>query len=324
MATPTTYRYSIEAQYDLGHNWVATVGYQGSRTRFYTRKLDLNWFYPQNLNPALSRVYQYRNDGNAYYDALLLQAKHRSSKSFETDVQYRYSTTIDTGSNDYYMGEYPFSLAHLKGMADYDVRHNVKVYGIYSPSFFKDGWKAKWLDDWQVSGILNWNTGFPWTPAYNGTSCNVIRPNSGYCSLRPGAYLGGAGSDYSNATFKQTNGNFPGGAYRYFTVPQWSSDGTIPAAPGVGRNSLRGPGYLGFDMSLQKSIRLSHVPGARILGEAARIEMRGDFFNVLNNTNITNISTSIGYNANSPNPLFGQAQSGLAGRTINVQARLTF
>lgn len=323
-ATPTTYRYSFEAQYDLSHDWVATIGYQGSRTRHYTRKLDLNWLYPQIRNSALERVYQYRNDGNAYYDALLMQAKHRFSKSFEADVQYRYSTTIDTGSNDYYMGEYPYSLSYLKGMADYDVRHNMKVYGIYSPKIFKNGWKAKWLDDWQVSGILNWNNGFPFTPTYNGTSCNVIYPNSGYCSLRPGAYLGGAGSDYSNSTFKKTNGNFPGGAYKYFTVPAWSSDGSIPPPPGVGRNSFRGPGYLGFDMSLQKSIPLAHVPGTKFLGESARIELRGDFFNLFNNTNVSNVSTSIGYNATTPNPQFGQAQSGLAGRVINVQARISF
>jgi hypothetical protein len=209
-------------------------------------------------------------------------------------------------------------------MADFDARHNVKVYGIYNPKLFQNGWKAKWLDDWQVSGIFNWNTGFPWTPTYNGTSCNVIRPNSGYCSLRPGAYLGGAGSDYSNATFKKTNGNFPGGAYNYFTVPAWSSDGSIPPAPGVARNGFRGPSYLGFDMSVQKSIPLSHLPGAKILGEAARIELRGDFFNLFNNLNVANMSTLIGSNPNTPNPLFGQAQSGLAGRVINVQARLSF
>lgn len=324
MATPTTYRYSLEAQYDLGRNWVATVGYQGSRTRFYTRKLDLNWLYPQNRNSALQRVYQYRNDGNAYYDALLTQVKHRFSDSFEADVQYRWSTTIDTGSNDYHIGEYPYSLSFLKGMADFDARHNVKAYGIYNPKLFRNGWMARWLDDWQVSGILNWNTGFPWTPVFTGTSCNVIYQNSGYCTLRPGAYLGGAGSDYANSTFKKTNGNFPGGAYRYFTVPEWSSDGTIPPAPGVARNSFRGPGYLGFDMSLQKSIPLTNLPGTKFLGESARIELRGDFFNLFNNLNVANVNTSIGSNPNSANPLFGQAQSGLAGRVINVQARISF
>jgi hypothetical protein len=226
----------------------STQHHQGSRTRHYTRKLDLNWLYPQTRNDALMRVYQYRNDGNAYYDAMLAELKHRFSRTFEIDAQYRWSTTIDTGSNEYYIGDYPYSLSDLKGMSDYDVRHNVKLYGTWSPAFFKNGWKSRWLDGWQASGILNWNTGFPWTPVYTGTSCNVIYPNSGYCNLRPGAYLGGAGSDYANSTFKQTNGNFPGGAYRYFKTPSWSSDGSIPPPPGVGRNGFRGPGYLGFPL----------------------------------------------------------------------------
>ncbi len=324
LATPATYRYSLEAQYDLGGDWIATLGYQGSQSRHYPRKINLNWFYPQNRHPVLRNVGQYRNDGNAYYNAMLAGVRHRFSRSFEVDAQYRWSTTIDTGSNEYYIGDYPFSLEWLKGMADFDVRHNLKLYGIWSPQFFTGGWMRTAFNGWQVSGIANWNTGFPWTPVYTGTSCNVIYPSSGYCNLRPGAYLGGAGSDYGNDTFRRANGNFPGGAYQYFTVPQWSSNGTVPPPPGVGRNSLRGPGFFNLDLSLQKSFGLGGSPAAKVLGEAARIELRGDFYNVFNKLNVINVTNVIGTNPNTPNPLFGQAQGGLAGRVVNLQARLSF
>ncbi len=322
MPTPVTYRYSLEAQYDLGGNWIASVGYQGSRTRHYSRQRNLNWFYPQNRNAALKNVFLFSNDGNAYYDALLTQVRHRFSRSFEIDIQYRWATTIDTGSNEYNIGQYPFDLAHLKGLADFDVRQNLKLFGIWSPRFFKgNDWLERIAGGWQISGMLNWHTGFPWTPIYNGTSCNVIYTGSGYCDLRPGAYLGGAGSDFSNENFRRTNGNFPGGAYQYFTVPTFASDNTIPPPPGVGRNSFRGPGFFGLDMSFQKSFGL---PSMRVLGENARIEARADFFNVFNKLNPTNVSNVIGSNPTSPNATFGQALGGLAGRVINLQARLSF
>ena len=202
------------------------------------------------------------------------------------------------------------------------MRHNVKLFGIWNPTFFRgNNWMEKIAGGWQISGILNWHTGFPWTPIYNGTSCNVIYTGSGYCDLRPGAYLGGAGSDYSNDTFQRTNGNFPGGAYQYFTVPTYASDNTIPPPPGVGRNSFRGPGFFGLDMSFQKSFGL---PSMKVLGENARIEARADFFNVFNNLNLTDMSNVIGSNPTSPNATFGQALGGLAGRVINLQARFSF
>jgi hypothetical protein len=322
MPTPTTYRYSLEGQYELGGSWVATLGYQGSQTRHYARKRNLNWEYPMNRNPALRNVFMYSDDGLAYYNAMLVSLRHRMSRSFEIEAQYRWSNTIDTGSNEYFIGQYPWDLAQLRGMSDFDVRHNFKLYGIWSPRIFpSNAWLERIAGGWQISGILNWNTGFPWTPVYTGTSGNAIYPDSGCCDLRPGAYLGGAGHDYSNDAFMRTNGNFPGGAFRYFTVPAFSSDGTIPPPPGVGRNSFRGPGYFNVDLSLQKSFGL---PPMKVLGEAARIDFRADFFNIFNKLNLTNIATSIGSSPTSPNALFGQAQAGLAGRVINLQARFSF
>jgi hypothetical protein len=330
LQTPVVYRYSLGTEYNLGGNWVAKLGYQGSLSRHYTRQNNLNWLYSP-LNPGVSHLYYYSNDANGSYNALLVELQHHFSRQFQFDVQYRWSHTIDDGSNDYFIGEYPFGLQYLKGNADFDVRHNVKMYGVWSPRFTKNNnWIDKILGGWQISGILNWHTGFPWTPVYQNTGGNVVLPSPfGYTNLRPDNYFGGAGTDYGNSTFMRPNGNFPNGALAYFTVPAFVPGGGIPPAPSVGRNLLRGPGYFSTDVTLQKSFGLPKLP---ILGENARFEFRADFFNVFNKLNLTPLppsgtadaSNTISFDGTTSNPLFGQAQSALNGRIIELQARFSF
>jgi hypothetical protein len=323
--TTLTYRYSLDTQYDLGGNWTASFGYQGSSSRHYTRQNNLNFLYSP-LNPKVQNLYYYTNDANSSYSAMLAQIQHRFSQSFQMDFQYRWAHTIDDGSNGYYIGEYPYGLQYLKGDSDFDVRHNVKLYGLWSPRIFKgNGWAEKILGGWQISGILNWHSGFPWTPIYSNTGCNVVYPSSGFCNLRPAGYLGGAGTDYSNSTIRMPNGNFPNGALSYFTVPTFPAAG-IPPAPSVGRNVLRGPNYFDTDATIQKSFGL---PKMKILGENARIDFRADIFNIFNKLNLTPLnftsdSQNISFDGSTSNPLFGQAQSALAGRIVEFQVRFSF
>ena len=322
LPTPVTYRYSFGTEYNIAGNWVAKADYQGSETRHYTRQFNYNWFFTP-LNAQVQSLDFYANDANASYNALLLEVEHRFAKTFQLDFQYRWSHTIDDGSNDYYTGEYPFGLQYLKGDADFDVRHNFKLYGLWTPTLFhSNSWIEKLVGGWQISGILNSHTGYPWTPVYGNTGCNVVYPNSGYCTLRPAEYLGGINADYSNSTFQSTTGYFPKGALAYFTVPTFPALG-IPPPPGVGRNTLRGPGYFNVDAAIQKSFGLPHI---RYLGEGARLELRGDLFNIFNKLNINpgSISNAISYDGVTSNPQFGQAQSALSGRIVNLQVRFSF
>jgi hypothetical protein len=329
LPTPTTYRYSLEVQHDFGSNWVATVGYQGSNSHHYTVQTNLNWYYIP-LNPQIQNLNLYYNGANANYNALLLQLKHRFSNTFEVDANYTYSRAMDEGSNDYFIGTYPFNLASEYGPSDYDVTHNFKTWAVWTPSFGpRQGWVNKLIGDWTVSGILNYHSGFPWTPVYSNTSCNVVYTNSGYCNLRPAAYFGGAGTNYGTDHLKQPSANFPGGALNYFAVPTWPTVG-IPPAPGVGRNSFRGPHFFNVDMTLGKAFGLPHWG---FLGEQARLNIRADFYNIFNKLNLlpfvpsnnySNPSTVISYDGVTSNPNFGQAQGAYGGRVIEFQARFSF
>lgn len=329
LPTPVTYRYSLEVQNDFGHGWVTTLGYQGSQTRHYTVQNNLNWLFTPR-NPRIQNLNYYYNGANASFNALLVELNHRFSRSFQIDGQYRWSKAIDEGSNDYFINDYPFDLRFARGPADYDVRHNFKLWGSWMPSIGSEtGWVNKVFGGWNISGILNYHTGYPWTPVYSNTGCNVLYPNSGYCVLRPAAYFGGAGTDYSNDNLRKPSANFPNGALAYFAVPTVPTNG-LPSPPGVGRNSFRGPNFFNVNMTLGKAFGLPRIPG---LGEGAKLNLRADFYNIFNKLNLLpfvpynnrdNPSTIISYDGVTSNPQFGQAQGAYSGRVVEVQARFSF
>lgn len=333
---PTTYsmRYSLEAQYDLGHQWVATIGYQGNQTRHLTRQSDLNLVYSQvvALNPAVNDIDWYANDANANFYSLRAELNHQFSHTFSIDTQYAFSRSRDQGSNNFAVDNYVWNPALAWGPSDFDVKHALKIYGVWSPVIFRGShsWAEKIVGGWTVSGIINAHTGFPWNPQFNDSdTCNIIYTN-GNCSggtnsaLRPAAYLGGAGHDYSNSAFQAKSGvggNFPGGGLNFFTPPAFTVGpdfpgvGPLPEAPGVGRNSFRGPHYINVDATLSKTFGL---PEMKFIGAHAGLEFRANFYNLFNQLNLTNMDTNI-LDAN-----FGSAQNALGGRTIEVQARFSF
>ncbi|MGC1169214.1 MAG: carboxypeptidase-like regulatory domain-containing protein [Candidatus Acidiferrales bacterium] len=336
LLSPYTYRYSLLTQYDLGHSMIATVGYQGSSSH---RLLRWNFngqilFEPQ--NPQVNNLRYWTDDVDGNYNALLTELQKRFSHGFQVDAQYTFSRAMDDASTNFYFEAYPFNSKAGYGPSDYDATHNFKLWGLWSPQFFHDrqSWEAKVIDGWTFSGIWNVHSGFPWSPLYNvqvvgdPNTCSLIFENSGYCSVRPAAYLGGAGTNYSNSTFKKQLGNFPNGPTAYFTPPILSTT-AIPPVPGVARNSFRGPRYSSVDFTLAKAFGL---PSARVIGEHAQLEIRANFYNLFNQVNlgplgnqtIGNIALTTTGQTVSGNGTFDQAQFALAGRVIEAQARFSF
>ncbi|HWZ99727.1 MAG TPA: TonB-dependent receptor [Candidatus Dormibacteraeota bacterium] len=347
---PVTYRYSLGTQYDLGHNWVLSVGYQGSLSRHYTRNQNVNLVFFQDLNPQIQNFNRFTNDSNGSYNALLTELQHKFSNTFEIDAQYTYAKAEDNYSGDFHgdfdPGANPFNRKGEFAPADYDVRHNFKLYGIWTPRIFRgsNDWKEKVLGGWTVTGIFTAHTGFPWTPYYNvqiqgfPNKCSLVYENSGFCTVRPASFLGGAGSDYSNAGFEtgSSNINFSNNATTYFTAPNLGSgNGVIPSG-GVSRNSFRGPRYSSVDATLGKAFGLPHMP---VLGENAKLDLRANFYNLFNQLNLTPFGpqqigtitvtpasggTPASQTVGSANGAFARAQNALAGRVIELQARFNF
>lgn len=321
------YAYSLDIQGKLPWDLVGTIGYQGSSSHKLIRLVNQNLVQPVIPNNFFAfAVFIPTPDVNANYNAMNLRLTRRFTQGFQFDVLYRWAKSIDTLSNEGPGAEtnqtFPQDLRQERGPSDFDVRHNLNISGLWDLPLFRNrrDFVGKAFGGWQVDGILTWHTGFPWTP-HTGQCVRSANSNNFVCPSRPTRYFGGALDDTSNDAFIRPGGNFPGGALHFFDPI--NPNGLLP--PGIGRNSFRGPRYFAVDMSLGKRIGLPSF-----LGEGKFLEVKANFFNAFNNLNLAPLEffsptvERFGPNGIESNPDFGRAQSALAGRVVEFQARFNF
>ena len=352
---PTQYlqHYSLDTEYNF-NNWVvASLGYQGSTGHHLMVQYLANATALAKgvaLNPLVTNVDYYGNEGDSSNNALLAEVKHPFSHHFQADAQFMWAKSMDDSSQPYEEDPYyPDNPTYARGVSDYNIGKSFKAFGLWQPVIFhgQHGWVEKVAGGWSLSGIYTVHSGYGWSPNY-GTPQSLYCSNCGYYNLRP-TYLGGGTRSTSNKAY-ETGSNFPNYAAaiaaqqettatvngnantvvaysnKYFNVPNYAASITgafpgtnaaLPPPPGAERNSFEGPGYEDVDASLTKDFGL---PKMRVLGDNAKIEIRCDAFNLFNRTNLN--PASIATNITSPN--FGQDQSILGSRTVSFQTRFSF
>jgi hypothetical protein len=352
--TQYSYHYSLEADYTVGPQWVATVGYQGSTSRHLVAEIRnynaIAAIQGLAMNPLVQQVDYYGNGGSSNNNAMLAELKHLMAHHFSADAQFMWAKAMDNTSGAYENYNFLFDSSKEYGRSDFDVSRSLKLVAVWQPVIFhgSNAWIEKVASGWSLSGIANFHTGFGWTPNY-GVGANLYCNLCSYTNLRP-HYSGGAGKSKSNSAF-ESGSNFAGiltgeatttatvngnagtvtsYSNKFFSVPNfqqaitYNSTGTapvanagLPPAPGIARNSFVGPGYRDIDASLSKAFGLPNLP---VLGENAKLEIRADFFNLFNITNLD--ARSIKNNINASN--FGQDTTILGSRTVSLQARFNF
>jgi hypothetical protein len=177
------------------------------------------------------------------------------------------------------------SLPHLDyGPAATDIRQVFAVNGTYELPFGKD--KAflantgkvtqRLVSGWSVTTITNLLTGFPFSPqlGYNptgsGDSRNPVRPN-----VNPNF----TGPLYNRANTAQKVAQYfnPNAFSEPLSTLNAASTITGGTVGNAGRDSLTGPGFADWDVSLLKTTQIT---------ERVRLQFRAEFFNVLNHTNL--------------------------------------
>ncbi|HTJ30967.1 MAG TPA: hypothetical protein VL346_10720, partial [Acidobacteriaceae bacterium] len=298
-------------------------------------------------NPLVNSVNTFGTKGKANNNMLIATGKHQFSHGYSLEGQFTWAKSMDTNSGPYSRDAYLYNPNYSYGRSDFDINKSFKLFGEWQPVFFHGGhaWAEKAAGGWTVTGIFTIHSGYGWTPVYTAAhQIYCYTCNYGYQSLRP-SFKGDVHLNTSNNAYK-TGSNFPGydpndlsnpyyantGADNNlfnnigFSVPDYSAaitdnegdaTNTYIPAPGIDRNQFSGPIYRNVDMTLAKAFGLPNIKG---IGENAKIEVKANFFNILNLLNID--PTQINNNIDSPQ--LGQARGALGSRMIDFQARFSF
>jgi hypothetical protein len=343
---PYVYNYSFEMQEAFSRNDTFKAGYYGSRSRKLVRTIDVNRITPGDTfdktmdeiahasangvacgptnpacptafatgNPRFGRIFLPIPDVNASYDALITNFTHQTKYGLSLSGSYTWSHTIDTASFDIGAQQFePSNQILNKANADYDARHYFQLAAVWELPIFRGRHDllGTMLGGWQISTIASHNSGFPFTAAIGSCDTNNDRNGDGFCPDYPFAYFGGVIGSPSKQQF--INGIFPN--------PKTEFDVTTRGPGCRCRNIFTGPGYSDVDLSLAKNFVL---PKLAFIGEGARIEFRGDAFNAFNILNLSSFAPATAPTDILNTGQFGKANSALAGRVIQLQARFNF
>jgi len=280
-------QWNVNVQQKIGADWLAQIGYLGTRTIHVWTEYDINpsvyiagssaatnnrrLLYLQ--NPAVGQYYGaiYSGDpgGHGQYDGLLVSLQHGFSKHFQVTSNYTWSHCIsDADLTTEVVGtirENPYSLSFERGNCDFDVTSLWNLSGVATVPNLGSGIAKSIFRNWQFSPLFTWRSGSVLNITDGGTDISGTgqlndRPNQVLANPYPGQKT--VNEWFNPAAFaKQAAGTFGN----------------------VHRNSLYGPGAFDVDASVSRLFQVEKVG----------LQFRLDAFNATNHPVWQNPTLSI-------------------------------
>lgn len=236
-------------------------------------------------NPFLGAIQIFETSANSNYHALQLETRKRYSSGYEFTASYTWSHAIDEVSDVFPIAGAPalpqdsFNLALERADANFDVRHRFAVSLIYDLPFYRDvtspdaGSAAFWAGGWQVSTIVQGNTGQPFTinvPFDANLDGNLTdRP----LTDRGLVFVDEHGPQRVRIADNASVSDF---VFYLFDFAPPGQIFLLGQNGAIGRNTARADGQFLWDLAINKHFRF---------GESQDLEFRAEFFNVLNRAN---------------------------------------
>jgi hypothetical protein len=300
LVTPRYGSYNLNIESQLTKKVALQIGYVGSQGRHLFHFRDLNQFnnvagstdscgngqsigYGQQcfptysigsyLNIPLYYVNQIETSAFSNYNSAQATLKVQNWRGLTSTLNFTWAHSIDNASDglDFVPNasqpDNSFNPRADHASSNFDVRQRLQWYWTYN---FPKSQQAKWIaNGWALDGMFNYATGQPYTVSYlfegdyNGSGEYFGRPD-----IIGDPHAGTRGTNLLNLAA--------------FAAPCTidSTGNCTNGHPGSeGRNAFNSPNYTNFDFSLTKTSHLT---------ETMTMELRCDFFNILNHPNFSN------------------------------------
>ena len=340
---PESWAWNVTVERELPWNSVLSVAYVAHRGLHEQREADINQptLAMKAANPTVNinaiRPYQgfgtirrTDNVANSIYHSLQVNWSRRFSKNLQFGASYTFSKSMDNGSNQRDVVPDTYDISALWGHSEFDVRHIFVANYLYQLPFLhgRKDWLGKTLGDWQISGIVQYQTGTP---------CSAIQPGGDFAGVGQDANFGcGNNGQYwvenGNSSLVKTFG--PSGQWFQACLvpvtpcPDGSAkfngvDQRIFRPPAAGtfntqrvRNILYQPGLENWNMGLFKSFPFNERYGLQFRAEAFNVwnhpNWNGPGFNPNNLTTFGKVLTK------------GSGSSGNGERNLQLSLRFYF
>jgi hypothetical protein len=287
---PTVYAWNASVEQQITPTTAIRLAYVGNETEHLSVLIDMNpeWANSLLVNSNVGDIYDDQSWATASYNSMQVSLDHHMSHGLQVQSNFTWAHTLDIASSSNVsfgnpaLGN-PISAAWNRGNANQDMPWNWISNFVYQAPSFKE--KGKLMEEtvggWQLSGIITWQKGNPFSIGQWNTDPGVgmwnnradfvagVSPNMGK----------GSRADWANPL----KGYFNTAA---FTLPVSCNDKT-PGWCGFGdtsRNAYWGPSVFGINASIMKNWVLT--PGKTF-------QFRWDTFNLTNHPNFGNPSSTV-------------------------------
>lgn len=303
---PQNFRDAYVQQWNFGNQIEVTTGlvfdaaYVGSKGTRLPLRRDANQPAPGGVPPypQFTTMQQITSIADSTYNSLQVRAVRRYANGLEFLAGYTWSKSIDDASQLFSTAVDPGfpqnsnNLRAERALSDFDARHRfVASYVYQEPSlagrsrFAANPVVSALLSHWTVGGTGTVQTGRPFTvnrsvlQSMTGIQAYIDRPDQVSDPTKPGPVMANAdptcyktvseGGRAADVTHTPASWFNPCA----FSNPNLLGEIRFGTAP---RNSVIGPGYVDFDVSVMRSQRIA---------EKSTLQLRADLFNGFNHPN---------------------------------------
>jgi outer membrane receptor protein involved in Fe transport len=229
---------------------------------------------PVDGTPVFTDIFAEDTIANSNYNALEILMEKRFSRGLQFQAAYTFSKSIDDGST-FEETLNPFNPKSSRALSLFNSAQRFVIsYDWELPIPKYSGWKEKILDDWEISGITQFQSGFP-------IRLNTEDDNELINSL----FFLGTEAPSLVAPFQKLNPHKVYSSLGLTTPGYWFNPNDFQDPPlgqfnnGTQRTICCGPGLDDWDFSIHKKISLS---------ETRYFQFRAEIFNLFNHTNFSN------------------------------------